>query len=655
MKRSFVGLLSLLVGFAAWGAAELPGIFSDHAVLAKRNGVPIFGKADPGEEILVEFGPQKAAAKAGSDGRWQVKLDLADYPAGPFELKVNQLTVKDVLVGEVFLASGQSNMAFRLERADGFAAEKARPADRELRFFTIPTTPQAQPAEEVRGRWVIAAPETVGSFSAVAYFFAREIREQRAVPVGIVNASVGGTEIECWMRKEALAEFPNTVRAGKEREELFRNYQPRYAEFLQANRAWEAKYGRSYTAPALPGPEAKWEKASSPLTFGNGIFYTRIRIKVTPAMAKSGFRINLQRMYTPMTMFVDGRKFCEHKDDRAYQYPYFSYNVHPKKLTAGTHEVIIRYFVTRDRVRVTPQAHFGPIVVMEREWEVFRAKEFGKPEGEAAASRPPLPGLMPSRNRLWSRLYNGMIHPLQPWKFCGVLWYQGESNERNPGEYRRLFPALIRDWRSGFDDPRLPFFFCQLPAYRQKSADPEPCGRWAALRSAQAVAWRLPDTYMAVLIDTGEAGDVHPRDKRTPGHRLALAALKYLYGADVIASGPRAVRAVRRNDRAVVRFSGTSGGLCAQKLPAVYLVKADRTAPLVRNSPQAQVEGFALAGPDGRWFWADRAEISGAEVVVRSEHVPNPVKVRYGWMDHPTCNLYNGAGLPAAPFEMSVN
>lgn len=655
MKKLFL-LLAATAAVPLLAVVNMPGIFSDHAVLAKRNDVPVFGMADPGETVLLSFNGQNYTTTAGTDGKWMVKMDLSQAAPGPHVLKVNHLTVKDILVGEVFLASGQSNMAFRLNRAAGFDAEKQLPPNNAMRFFNTAAASRKDPQADLKGKWEIVSPETIGNFSAVAYFFAKELQDKLQLPVGIINSSVGGTEIECWMSKESLARFPKAVKTGKKKEYLYESYPRRYRQFLEKNRAWEQKFNRTDDVRGVPAADAAWEKALPPVAFGNGIYFLRTKVNISARDAANGFRINLMRSYAPMMLYIDGKRFAAKTDKDAYKLGYFICNIPPKKLAPGPHEVIVRYFVSHDRVRVPRVAYFGTVPVTEKQWEIFCAKDFGKPDAVCKKERPSLPGMLPSRNRLWSRLFNGMINPLIPYKLSGVIWYQGESNHNDAANYRKYFPAMIRDWRKKFADEKLPFYFCQLAAYRNKSADPANCGSWPQLRDAQKAALKLPGTGMAVLTDAGEALDIHPIDKATPGRRLAALALKQIYDHDIPASGPAAESAKQKGNAITVKFSGCNGGLTAKPLPGYHYLQrnSNKREKVIRNSPAAQVEGFAVAGSDNKFFWADKAEISGNEITVSSSKVPVPVKIRFGWMENPTVNLYNGAGFPAVPFELST-
>jgi sialate O-acetylesterase len=266
---------------------------------------------------------------------------------------------------------------------------------------------------------------------------------------------------------------------------------------------------------------------------------------------------------------------------------------------------------------------------------------------DAKKAVPPLTG----QHVLPGRLFNGMVHPILPYAIRGVLWYQGESNTGNASLYRTSFPLLIKDWRQQWQQGDFPFYFCQLANYRAKTDQPGE-SVWAELREAQAKTLSVPNTGMAVLIDTGESEDIHPQSKQIAGERLAKIALAKTYGREVVPSGPSYASMKIEGSAIRLIFDHLGGGLVAKEVPATYDVmrKAGKTAPLVRNSPHSQLEGFAICGADKRWVWAE-AKIDGDTVLVSSKQVPSPIAVRYGWADNPTCNLYNAADLPASPFR----
>lgn len=502
LSRPVTSFLScLVVGLAllpllASAEVRMPAILSDHLVLKRGAETSVWGKAAPDEAVVVTLGEATARTVTGADGRWRVTLDLTRSPAGPLVLTVegkNRIVINDVLIGEVWLASGQSNMAFRLSAAVDAEGEIAGSANSQLRQFQVARTEAADPAEDCKGAWVVAAPETSGDFSAVAYFFGKRLQNELKVPVGIINSSVGGTPCEAWTSPQAISTDPH-LQAARER-----------------------------ALAALPQDE----------------------------------------------------KYGETKR------------------------------------RKTPR----------------------RPQTEPSC------------------LFNGMISPLLPCALSGVIWYQGEANARRAWQYRSAFPLMIRDWRNQWKRPDLPFYFCLLANYRPKQAEPAD-SQWAELREAQMLALMLPHTGQANLIDLGEAGDIHPRNKRDVGHRLAAVALANHYGRRVPFSGPIYRSMKIEGEKIRLAFTHADGGLVAQPLSAVYQVKTKTgvTEPLVRNSPGSELEGFAICGADHKWMWAE-AKTDGESVLVWSDKIPDPVAVRYAWADNPTCNLSNKAGLPAAPFR----
>ena len=463
----------------------LPGIFSDHAVLAKKAKVPVFGKADPGEKVVVSFNGQTKETVACKNGKWRVDLNLADSPEGPFVLKVNDIVIKDVIVGEVWLCSGQSNMQYGLAGSIGRKEECAKPVGSRFRCFNVKRNSSKVPLEEMCGRWIYASAAGSASFPGVGYFFGKKLLQETNRPVGLINASWGGTDINAWMSWEALSKVPTAFERSKKKD-----------------------------AANLP---------------------------------------------------------------------------------------------TREKVKPT-------------------------------------------------RLYNAMICPFIPYALNGTIWYQGERNSRHSFDYAALTRELVALWRKNFEFAEMPFYWCNLAAYRPKESDPNAASSWALLREQQTMALDVPFTGQAILTDAGESHNIHPRDKKTPGERLAAIALANVYGKKVPFAGPSATKFVRNGNKVIISFKDVEGGLVSV-VPTEYSYdtrgKGDRpkSAKIVRNSPDAQVEGFAICGKDGKYFWADEAVIDGDTVVVSSKNVAVPVGVRYAWAQNPTASLYNKAGFPAVSFQ----
>jgi len=490
----------LLGSLPARAEVRLAKIFGPGMVLQQRKPVPIWGWADPGENVTVKIAAQTASAKADASGSW--KVTLAPLPAGgPLELSVkgqNSLTVPDVLVGEVWLCSGQSNMETTMRESGHFLEpEIALPPNPNLRIVRVANCNSEKPENDIRaGSWQSASSRTIPGFCATAYFFGKNLQKELNVPVGLIASTIGGTRAQAWISRTKLASDPETDAIATE------------------------------------------------------------EIKET----QQGIEAN-------------------------------------KLLEKG------------DKKRMP-------------DWRIQTTASY---------------------------LFNAMIHPLISYGIAGFAWYQGEGNETNPAPYHKLFPQLITDWRERWGEPSLPFLFCQLPGTR---LGPGNIGKRPFLREAQASALKLPNTGMAVLIDTGEELSNHPRDKAPVGERLARIALAKTYGRAVEFLGPIYSGAEFVGGKAIVHFQSPTGGLAAKVLPTEYqpdTLKPEKK-PLVRNSPNSQVEGFAVSGGDRKWVWAD-AKIEGDTIIVSVPSVSNPVAVRYAWSDFPICNLYNKAGLPAAPFR----
>ena len=479
---------------AAADSLNLPAIISDHMVLQKTARVPVWGKANPGEEVAVTLNGQTAKADADANGKWTVWLNLQNSPAGPFEMtvsgKTDKITISDVLVGEVWLASGQSNMQIPLSQSIGAIGEITRSANPSLRQFQVVRNASAIPLDDCQGRWMVASAQASADFSAVGYYFAKRLQNELNIPVGLIHASHGGTQSEAWTSAPALGSIP---------------------ELKASQRAHSSEWDAVKDVPDKRQHYISW--------VGNSL------------------------------------------------------------------------------------------------------------------------------------LFNAMIHPVLPYAIKGVIWYQGEGNTVRSWQYRTAFPLLITDWRAQWKQGDLPFYYCQLAPFEAKQSQPVE-NAWAELREAQSATLKLPKTGQAVLIDIGEANDIHPRNKKDVGERLAKIALAKDYGKDIPFSGPVYQSFKVEGGGIRLNFTHTDGGLVARPLPSTYDVQTltGTTAPLVRNSPNSDLEGFAICGDDRKWVWAD-AKIEGDTILVCSAKVPAPIAVRYAWAGNPTCNLYNGAGLPASPFR----
>ncbi|MEI6074860.1 MAG: sialate O-acetylesterase [Verrucomicrobiota bacterium] len=481
---------------------KLPALFSDHMVLQSGERVPVWGWAKPGEKVSVEIGGQKLVTVAGAAGKWRVQLGpLKAGAALTLTVQgVNTLIVHDLLVGEVWLGSGQSNMGLLVKEANHFEAEKVAANCPEIRMFTVAHKASPAALEECEGHWQVCDSNTVGNFSAALYFFGREIHRRLKVPVGLLHSSWGGTPIQPWISAEALQAYPG------------------YAALLERKKKEIA---------AWPEQEQK-------------------------------------------------------------------------------------------------------IMADLKAWEIKAAK--AKAANQSVPTKPWNPGPPDSGQYLPAQLYNAMIHPLIAYRLRGALWYQGESNAgggaAGAADYTDLQSRLIAGWRADWGIDDFPFFFVQLPNWGNDGD--RSSNSWAFFREGQANILKVPNTGMAVTIDIGDPGNIHPRNKQEAGRRLALLALARAYQQDLIFQGPQLWKH-ETNDAAIkLSFLHADGGLVARG---------------------GQLKSFTVAGEDKQWHPAEARFDGDMVIIVSSKEVPRPVAVRYGWANNPDCNLFNGAGLPASPFR----
>lgn len=660
----FVGSLLLSV---AWIQAEvkLPAIFSDHMVLQRSEEVPVWGKAAPGEEVKVSIAGKSASAKAGEDGKWRVVLDLSGAEAGPFEMSVegtNKIGVKDVLVGEVWLASGQSNMQWILKNTEGAEEEIAGSTNPMLRQFLVSKIASPEPLEDVQGAWVSASPETSGDFSAVGYYFGKALQKDLKVPVGIVHSSWGGTPSEAWTSLAALESVPDLKEAAERQRAAVAAYPELKAAFVEKMGAWLKETGREDRggdAAAFAGEDIStegWVPVKLPGEVraeglpDYGVVWVRKEIDI-PSIPKTNLELLLP---------IDGfdSVYWNGKLLKQTTYETFAglgdirrrgpFSIPPSAVKAGKNVLAIRLFEPAGPAKFSGEPKAGA-ESLAGTWLAKAEYELPAPPSDKPA--PVAMKIVAEPRNTAAYLFDGMIAPLVPYAIRGAIWYQGESNAGRAYQYRTAFPLMISDWRKQWNQGDFPFYFCQLANYLPKTSEPGESA-WAELREAQTLTLNLPNTGQAILIDIGESADIHPRNKIDVGERLARIALAKDYGKQIVYAGPVYDSAKFGKGRAVLSFKHTDGGLVAKPLPETYDVRTGtkETAPLVRNSPESQLEGFAICGADKVWHWAD-AKIEGDTVIVSSAKVAEPVAVRYAWANNPTCNLYNGAGLPAVPFR----
>jgi sialate O-acetylesterase len=638
---------------------RLPSMISDHMVLQSEQAVTVWGWAVAAESVTVDFAGQSKTATTTAEGKWTVQLDPLAASAESRELRVRTASgetrvVRDVIVGEVWLGGGQSNLGVEMSKLPDYAEEVATASNPLIReYMVIPTPSLDGPRDDVPGFWRVVRPGSTSAFSALGYFFMKDLHRELKTPVAFINDCWGGTRIEPWLSAEAVAALPALAAESASEKDG-------HDTAIRAMKAWLKQTGRedqpladveAFTVGPV-SPDDGWIKAPNrdeidlPGVPKHGAFWFRRQFQGAPELRSAPQRL----LVAPFAMFekvywngeLIGETNCENRtSDRATRWHYY---ISPDQIRDGVNELAVRVF--------------APVTAPGFAWPPGLGGRSSPGEWSMKVERalPPLNGLPPApplnaRNLGIGSLFNGMIHPILPYSIRGVVWYQGESNTRNPQDYRERFPALIRDWRRHWNAGEFPFYFCQLANFRGKATKPGESS-WAELREAQALALALPNTGMAVLIDTGESEDIHPLAKDVAGSRLARIALAKTYDKAVSFSGPIYQAMKIEGDRIRLTFRHIEGGLVAKEVPATYDVmrKTSKTAPLLRNRPNSQLEGFAICGENKQWVWAD-AKIDGDTVLVWSDQVTSPVAVRYAWADNPICNLYNTAGLPAAPLR----
>jgi len=618
----------------AAAAPRLPLLFGEGAVLQREQPIPVWGWATPGAKIAVSLDGHQTGATTGSNGRWSATLP-AHAAGGPYVLQVQgdgaTLKVSDVLIGDVWLASGQSNMEFPLLKSDGGQAAAASASDAKIRHFKVPKSWSAQPEDELAGgSWKVANPQNAPQFSAVGYYFAQDLRQSSGVPIGIIDSTWGGSALEAWM--DAATQGIDAAGLARQGDDMRRRDEAALADSRarlaryslpagQSSDRWrEAAYDDSGW-DSIPVP-ANWESVG--YAGMDGVAWYRSSFTLSAAEAKAGVTLGVARIDDTDTTYVNGQAVghIENSYDtlRVYAVP-------ASALHAGRNVVAVQVVDTGGGGGIHGEAealYVQPAGGARRPLD--GAWKFRPEHGTVSA--------IDDKNLQPTLLYNAMIHPLQPYPVRGVIWYQGETNaklEHNAAvHYREQFPTMIQAWRGERGQPQLPFLWVQLANFNDKS-DQGDTSPWALLRESQSKTLSLPATGQAVIIDIGNPNDIHPTNKRDVGHRLALAARHVAYGEDLVYSGPVFNSAQFAAGSATLSFDLQGSALA------------------VRGG--GELQGFTLAGADHK-FHPAQARIEGDRVIVRSAEVKQPLAVRYAWAGSPAAaNLVNREQLPASPFR----
>ena len=622
---------------------RLPSLISDGMVLQRDSKLKIWGWASPGEKVQLSFNNKRYSTVTATNGKWVVELPPVKA-GGPYTMEIsasNHISLGNILVGDVWLCSGQSNMVVPMDRlTEKYPEDVAGANYPQIRNFFIPTVSDGAGPHDAPppGKWVAADPQTVLSFGAVSYYFARQLYNKYHVPIGIINSSVGGTPIEAWISEEGLKAFPAALQTIQHiKDTAYTDSMNRLVAMAAARNAQNQSmandkglngakkwFDTSYIADDWHTMRVPGYWADQGIRGLNGVVWYRKEIVIPADLAGKPARLFLGRIVDADIAYINGVK----TGATTYQYPPRRYTVPTGLLHAGRNTIVVRIVNTVGKGGFVPDK---PYYLALGDQRIDLQGDWQYKVGDAYKPLPFIAGSDFSMQNQPTSLYNTMIAPLVNYAIKGFVWYQGEANTNHPYEYRRLLPALIADWRHQWRQDNLPFLYPQLPNYMEVQYLPSE-SQWAVLRESQLQALSVPNTAMAVTIDAGEWNDIHPLNKKDPGERLALAAEKIAYGeAEVVASGPIYQSALVAENKIVVSFSNTGSGL---------MVKGGNT-----------LTQFAIAGADKKFVWAN-AVIKDNKVIVWNDAIPHPVYVRYAWADNPEgANLCNMEGLPASPFR----
>ena len=645
-KKVSILVLALIISQMSFADVKLPALVSNGMILQRNKVINIWGWADADEHININFKGKNYFTVTPESKKWTLQFPAMEA-GGPYEMVItgkNTITIKDILIGDVWLASGQSNMEFEMVKAeDLYADEIANANNPYIRQFEVGkrlsfTTPLK---DVVSDGWKSVTPKNILNFTAVGYFFAKYLYERYKVPIGLINASWGGTPAEAWVSEEGLKAFPDfqsTIANFKDKEQLNsvvkndKNTITTWYDYVKAHDSGLLKNGENWANSNTD--TRNWDNTILPSYWTEnilknvnaGVVWYQREFDVPDSLAGKKSTLYLGNIYNQDSTWINGIKVGHNEDKHVARV----YNIPEGVLKSGKNSIFIRVLAWAS----------PPGFVKEKPYKLLIDKNeidlTGTWKYKLGVSTKPLP---PTTNLAYQPavLFKGMIKPLIPYTLKGVIWYQGEANSNQGFKYQSLFPALINDWRKQWHQGDFPFLYVQLPNYLPVKPQPSQSS-WAELREAQLLTLAVPNTGMAVTYDVGEWNDIHPHDKKDVGYRLSLAARKLAYHEDnIVYSGPIYIAMKKKGNKIILDFKNIGSGLVAKGgKPLKY---------------------FAIAGEDKKFIWA-HAKIKGNTVVVWNSKIKNPIAVRYAWADNPDgANLYNKDGLPASPFrtDSSVN
>ncbi|MBD7911615.1 sialate O-acetylesterase [Clostridium sp. Sa3CVN1] len=612
-------------------------IISDGMVLQRGKQTKVYGKTNKKEKLTIEFLGKTYETTANEEGMWEILLEDLEA-GGPYEMTIIERgkrgTIKDILIGDVWLCSGQSNMELPCRRVmDLFEDEILSYSNPNIRQFLPKQTYNFHgPKEELEcnSPWTSVTPDTALDFTAVGYFFAKELYEKYKIPIGLISAGVGGTPVEAWISEKSLEDFPKlknllheckddsyVEKVKKDDEKRISNWYE-FIDLIDEGYKDESKrwYGESLD-------DSEWNEFFIPQSFEgtelekiNGSIWFRKEIDIPKSMIDMPARIYFGAIVDADFIYING-KLVGNTD---YRYPPRKYDIPSGVLKEGKNIIAIRVF---------SKINIGGFI-KDKAYKIIAKGEEIKLDGNwkyrVGCKMEPLEDQTFFQYKP-TGLYNGLISPLRHYTIKGVIWYQGESNTCDTKGYEELFTRLIKEWRSAWNIGEFPFLFVQLANFLEPSK--EYSENWAKIRDLQRRALKVNNTAMVVSIDLGEYNDLHPQNKKEVGRRLALAAQKIAYGEDVVYSGPLYESMEVLENKIYLNFSNIGSGLMIKE-----------------NS----LNQFFICGEDKNYVQAS-AEIEGNRVKVYNKNIKNPIGVRYCWADNPTnVTLYNKEGLPASPF-----
>lgn len=634
MKKVFSFLILLCLCVSAMAEVKLPRIFSDNMVIQRDKPVRIWGTADKNEKVEVTFNGQKRTTKANATGQWSVVMQPMTY-GGPHTLAVkgkgNTVSLDNILIGDVWLCSGQSNMEWTVKDVNNAAMEIASAYHPGIRSFNVVKDMATRPKNDLKGSWTECSPETVRDFSAVGYFFVKEIYEKTGIPIGIINSSWGGTDIETWIPEGSFKTLPETFGLRYKGTKIADDFE----SFVKENEKSKQVYEKALAGER--GIKEQWQNQPIDATWKNievpalwettvigdadGYVWFKYTFDMPADAAGKKATLQLGTIDDNDITWINGTKVGEtnaYNANRIYEIP-------AGVVREGSNTITVRvfdgsggggFYGSPDKLFILCE---GQKIPLAGEWK-YKTSVLTSDFGYVNIS----PNMHPTL------LYNAMINPLVPFAIKGITWYQGENNAGQAYKYRTLFPLMINSWREKWND-ELPFYWVQLANFMAEDNQPAD-SEWAELREAQTLTLSVPHTGQATIIDIGDADDIHPRNKQDVGKRLALISLNKDYGQkDVVISGPMFKSMEIKGNKAAISFDYVGGGLFT-------------------TNKYGYVNGFAIAGADNKFVWA-KAYIDGDKVIVYNETISNPVSVRYAWGNNPDVNLYNKEGLPAVPFR----